>query len=95
MLLFLVGLYGVASLVSFVMYAIDKRAAQAGRRRLSERSLLWVGVAGGWPGAALAQRTLRHKSAKPSFRWRFMASVVLNLLLLAGLVYLTLYLEHT
>ena len=91
MLLFLASLYVLASVICFVMVAIDKRAAQAGRRRISERALLWASAAGGWPGGYLAQRSLRHKTAKPSFRWRFRAAIVLNLLVVAALVYLALY----
>lgn len=91
MLLFLVSLYLLASVVCGVMFAIDKRAAQAGRRRISERALLWAAALGGWPGGALAQRTLRHKTVKASFRWRFRAAIVLNLLSVAALVYATLY----
>lgn len=43
--------------------------------------MLLLGLAGGWPGAVLAQQWLRHKSSKLSFRWRFHVTVVLHLLL--------------
>nr|WP_229419515.1 DUF1294 domain-containing protein [Pseudoduganella dura] len=62
-------------MVAFIAYAIDKRAARAGRRRTSERTLLLIGLAGGWPGALLAQRLVRHKSSKKSFQVRFRISV--------------------
>ena len=67
-----------ASLLCFVVYAMDKAAAQAGRWRTSESTLLMLGLLCGWPGAALAQRWLRHKSSKPSFRGRFWLTVALN-----------------
>ncbi len=44
-----------------------------------------LALAGGWPGALLAQQWLRHKSAKQEFRAVFWATVVLNV---AGLVLL-------
>lgn len=91
MLLFFIALYLLASVICFIMVAIDKRAAQAGRRRISERALLWASAAGGWPGGYLAQRSLRHKTDKPSFRWRFRAAIVLNVLMVAALVYVALY----
>jgi uncharacterized membrane protein YsdA (DUF1294 family) len=92
---YLLLLYALASVVCFVMYAIDKRAAGAGRRRISERALLWTGLAFGWPGALLAQRWLRHKSSKASFLWLFWATVLLNVTIVAALIYLTLYVsEH-
>ncbi len=72
------GLYGVASLVCFMAYAQDKAAARRGGWRTSESSLLLLGLVGGWPGAILAQRWLRHKSSKASFQAAFRATVLLN-----------------
>jgi uncharacterized membrane protein YsdA (DUF1294 family) len=60
------------------MYAIDKSAARAGRRRTPEKTLLLMGLACGWPGAALAQEWLRHKSSKRSFLARFWGTVLIN-----------------
>ena len=72
------GLYLATSAVCFLAYAIDKSAAIAGRRRTAERTLLLLGLAGGWPGALLAQRLLRHKNRKPAFQAAFRATVALN-----------------
>ncbi|MEO6031651.1 MAG: cold shock and DUF1294 domain-containing protein [Burkholderiaceae bacterium] len=71
--------YLVASLTCFLAYALDKSAARAGRWRTSEEALLLLGLAGGWPGAILAQQLLRHKSSKPSFRKAFWGTVALNI----------------
>jgi uncharacterized membrane protein YsdA (DUF1294 family) len=74
-----VGLaYLVASVACFAAYAIDKSAARSKARRTPERTLLLLGLAGGWPGAVLAQQWLRHKSVKTSFRAKFWATVALN-----------------
>lgn len=72
------GLYVAASAGCFAVYFIDKSAAVAGRWRVSEATLVFVGLAGGWPGAIVAQQILRHKSTKRSFRSAFWGSVVLN-----------------
>lgn len=72
--------YAVMSLVCYLSYAADKTAARQGGWRTSERTLLWLGLACGWPGAILAQERLRHKSAKLRFRGWFWLTVVLNLL---------------
>jgi uncharacterized membrane protein YsdA (DUF1294 family)/cold shock CspA family protein len=64
--------------LTFAVYAIDKRAAQAGRWRTAENSLHGLALAGGWPGAWCAQRWLRHKSSKPSFQAAYRASVLLH-----------------
>jgi uncharacterized membrane protein YsdA (DUF1294 family)/cold shock CspA family protein len=73
------GLYAAVSAITFLVYGLDKAAARAGARRIPESTLLLLGLAGGWPGAMLAQQMLRHKSSKRSFRSAFWGSVVLNL----------------
>lgn len=74
------GLYLGASCVCFVVYALDKSAAVADRRRISEDTLLTLGFLGGWPGAIAAQQILRHKSTKVAFRAKFWVTVVANVL---------------
>ena len=70
--------YGIASLVAFVAYALDKSAARHGRWRTPESTLHGLGLVGGWPGALLAQQLLRHKSSKLSFAAASWATVCLN-----------------
>lgn len=79
----LAAAYAALSVACFIAYAIDKAAARARRQRTPERTLLLLGLAGGWPGALLAQQWLRHKSAKTSFQVRFWITVVLNVAALA------------
>jgi uncharacterized membrane protein YsdA (DUF1294 family) len=83
-LTWLAALYGVASLICFIAYAVDKSAAVHRRQRISERALLLLGLACGWPGGWLAQRWLRHKSSKTSFLIRFWLCAMLNVLAVAG-----------
>lgn len=70
-------------------YGVDKSAARAGRARVSEQTLLTVGLIGGWPGALIAQRVFRHKTRKRAFRRVFCFTVFLNTAALAGLVFAT------
>jgi uncharacterized membrane protein YsdA (DUF1294 family) len=70
--------YLASSLVCGVAYAIDKSAARAGRWRVAEKTLLMLGLVGGWPGAIVAQQVLRHKTSKAAFRMAFWATVCLN-----------------
>ncbi|RSZ56169.1 DUF1294 domain-containing protein [Massilia atriviolacea] len=72
-------LYALASLVCFAVYARDKAAARAGRRRTPERTLLLLGLLCGWPGALLAQQWLRHKSSKMPFLVASWGTVVGNI----------------
>ena len=71
--------YAAASLAAFVAYARDKRAAVRGGSRVAERRLHVLELLGGWPGALLAQRLLRHKVRKPRYQVVFRAIVVLHL----------------
>lgn len=72
------AVYPGASVVTFLAYALDKSAARRGAWRTAESSLHLLALAGGWPGALLAQQFLRHKSAKAEFRAVFWVTVVLN-----------------
>ncbi|HWR77397.1 MAG TPA: cold shock and DUF1294 domain-containing protein [Thiobacillus sp.] len=80
-------IYLVLSLVTFLAYALDKSAAEAGRWRTQESTLHLFGLAGGWPGALFAQQLLRHKSSKREFQTAFWFTVMLNC---AALVWLAL-----
>jgi uncharacterized membrane protein YsdA (DUF1294 family) len=79
-------LYLFFSIIAFVHYARDKAAARKGQRRVPEQRLLVLGIVGGWPGALLAQQTLRHKTSKRSFQLQFWVSVIINLLALGWLI---------
>ncbi len=72
------GLYTLSSVVAFVAYAVDKHAAQNNLWRVKESHLHWLALIGGWPGAWIAQKTLRHKTKKASFQTAFWVTVVLN-----------------
>ncbi|NYT74145.1 DUF1294 domain-containing protein [Halomonas sp. QX-2] len=75
----IVAFYAVVSVIAYITYAIDKKAAIKNRRRVSEKSLHLLGVVGGWPGALLAQQRLRHKTQKTAFQVTFWLTVVVNL----------------
>jgi uncharacterized membrane protein YsdA (DUF1294 family)/cold shock CspA family protein len=81
-------LYGylALSLITALMYALDKSAAEAGSRRTPEATLHWLALAGGWPGALIAQQGLRHKSSKQSFRMAFWFTVSINCSVLAWML---------
>jgi uncharacterized membrane protein YsdA (DUF1294 family) len=79
--------YLAASIITFLFYAIDKSAAKQGLWRTPENTLHLLALAGGWPGALVAQKWLRHKSKKPSFQLVFWVSVVINCAALAWFFY--------
>jgi uncharacterized membrane protein YsdA (DUF1294 family) len=72
------GLYSIASIITFIVYALDKSAAKNDQWRTPESTLHFLALTGGWPGALVAQRLVRHKSRKQSFQIVFWIIVVLN-----------------
>ena len=82
----LVWVYLASSTFTFLLYAYDKSKAKRGAWRTPESTLHLFSLAGGWPGAAIAQQTLRHKSQKKEFRFVFWLTVMANLFVLAWLM---------
>ncbi|MCU7931753.1 MAG: cold shock and DUF1294 domain-containing protein [Candidatus Thiodiazotropha sp. (ex Codakia rugifera)] len=82
----ILAVYLILSLLTFIMYAVDKSAAKEGTWRTQESTLHLLSLAGGWPGAVVAQQKLRHKSKKQSFRIIFWVTVLLNCILFIGLL---------
>lgn len=70
--------YGAVSLLSFLLYWHDKRRAQEQGQRTPENVLHALELAGGWPGALLAQQLLRHKTRKLSYQVLFWLIVALH-----------------
>jgi uncharacterized membrane protein YsdA (DUF1294 family) len=67
-----VGAYTVViSAVAYSVYAVDKRRAEEGLWRIPEAQLHLLELLGGWPGAFIAQRRLRHKCSKVSYQAMF------------------------
>lgn len=82
----ILGFYFTSSIVTFFAYAIDKSAAQNNRWRTKESTLHLFSLIGGWPGALLAQKTLRHKSKKQEFQTVFWVTVITNCFTLGWLL---------
>lgn len=74
------------SLVSFCVYAYDKRQAKAGGWRIPERTLLLLAFAFGAPGALAGMRVMHHKTLKKRFTLSVPAFLVLQLALLGYLL---------
>ena len=70
--------YGIVSVVTFFLYWSDKRKARAEQWRTPENVLHALELAGGWPGALLAQQAFRHKTRKVSYQLVFWIIVLLH-----------------
>lgn len=81
----IVASYGALSLITFLLYYLDKSAARRGARRIPENTLHLFALLGGWPGALIGQQRLRHKTRKQPFRTLFWLTACANLALLTWL----------
>lgn len=79
--------YLTVSLITFAIYGKDKLAAKFDYWRTSENTLHFLSIIGGWPGAMLAHKLIRHKSKKEEFRFLFWVTVIVNIILFT--LYLT------
>lgn len=59
--------YLLASLATFIAFAIDKSRARRDEWRTPERTLHTFSLIGGFPGAFAAMLVLRHKNRKIVF----------------------------
>jgi len=62
---------GFLSIVTYLVFGIDKWKARSNGRRASEFNLLVLGALGGAAGGLLAMATLRHKIHRNIFRIGF------------------------
>ncbi|MFY8097706.1 MAG: DUF1294 domain-containing protein [Flavobacterium sp.] len=76
----------VLNFITTLVFGIDKWLALNNKQRISEKYLLLLTFIGGSLGAILAMFLFRHKTAKPSFIWKFMTIIMLQL----GVIYLIL-----
>jgi len=77
----------VINVISFLTYAIDKYRAKKGYWRIKETTLHLMSLVGGWPGAAVAQRWLKHKNRKVTFQIRYWLTIVVNITVLTAFLY--------
>jgi uncharacterized membrane protein YsdA (DUF1294 family) len=70
------GWYATWSAWTLGAFWWDKRAAERGAWRVRERTLHVFELLGGWPGAFVAMRFIRHKNRKPAF-WLITAAAAL------------------
>lgn len=82
------------NVLTFVIYSHDKSHAELKFRRVSERTLLTLGAAGGWIGGLFARHTFRHKTRKQPFRQYFGVAAIANLAILLWLSEFGLVFEH-
>lgn len=85
-LLQMAGLYlAVVNLWTFLAMGVDKRRAERGKWRVSEKALFLPAVLFGALGGLLGMKVFRHKTKHWYFRWGFPLLLVLQLAALGWL----------
>lgn len=82
----ILGWYVLIGLITFGVYAKDKSSAKNNGWRTPENTLHTLAIFGGWVGASVAHKMLKHKSSKTSFRQIFYATIVINMILLIVII---------
>jgi uncharacterized membrane protein YsdA (DUF1294 family) len=72
--------------LAFAAFGIDKAKAEAGRRRISEATLLMLALLGGSPGAYAGRAAFRHKTRKQPFSRELHTIAVVQVMVLGAAV---------
>lgn len=57
----------ILSIITFIMFWLDKKLAINGQRRIPEKTLIFMVAAGGSAGALICMEIFRHKTQKGYF----------------------------
>jgi uncharacterized membrane protein YsdA (DUF1294 family) len=74
------------SLLTFLLYALDKRKAATGAWRIPERTLHLLALLGGFAGGFAGRALFRHKTQKPIFLVVLVAAGIAHTALLIWLL---------
>lgn len=77
----------VINIATFFTYGIDKWKAKKSKWRIREVSLLALAVLGGSVGAWLGMKVWHHKTMHKKFKYGVPAILILQLALLAYIIY--------
>ena len=86
-LLAVYGIYlGALTLITFIIYGIDKLKAKNGGWRIPEKTLILMSLLGGGLGGIIAMNLFRHKTSGE--HWYFTVLNVLGVIVHAAMVIL-------
>jgi len=71
------------SLITFIVYGVDKSKAKNGKWRIPEATLHWLSVLGGFIGGWFGRSVFRHKTQKKIFTFVLVLSTLIHLALTA------------
>ena len=70
----LINLFGIGS------FFIDKKYAVYNEFRISEKTLVFIALLGGFVGSVTGMYLFRHKNKKPSFIFKLSIAIIANLM---------------
>lgn len=86
-LLFILLYMLLMSIVTFILYAADKRKAEKGKWRIRESTLILFSFLGGSVGAMFGMFSLRHKTKHVKFLVLVPLSLLIHVAILAWLIF--------
>ncbi len=78
---------------TYYIYKLDKKLAKKREWRVPEKTLHAFAFMGGIPGALIARKILRHKTAKKPFIREFWGVAILQLAFIGSLLYFLSYFD--
>lgn len=87
MLQYLIIYLIAVNLFTYIAFYVDKKKAQKGKRRISEKELLQLSLIGGIIGALFAMKNFRHKTQKKSFYNKIYSILLLYICLILYIIY--------
>lgn len=76
--LVIAAIYTIMSLICFILFYIDKKRSETNGWRIAEYYLHLVELLGGWPGALLGQKYIRHKTQKWKYKLVLWAIILVH-----------------
>ena len=78
------GYFVLLSLITFIVYGIDKTKAKKGKWRVKEARLLILSLIGGAMGGFIAMKKFRHKTTKEHWYFTFVnvLGIIIHLVVL-------------
>lgn len=80
--MYLLYYYLFINILSFILFGIDKRLAVKHKWRISEKTLLFSFILGGFIGGGIGMSIWHHKTKKGYFKLWLVVSIILHLTLL-------------
>lgn len=81
-------LLAVMNIISFTLMGVDKMKAKMDKWRIPEKTLFLFTALFGGLGGVLGMQVFRHKTQHKAFVWGFPTLLVLQVLILAALLYM-------